>query len=96
MASSTDETVLSIAEDPAAFPLGLDVARDERGMTLIEVTIVSGIMMVLALGMATFIENSRKSTKTIEVKSNVTNMGSNVSSVASQAGAITQSLNVMD
>jgi hypothetical protein len=58
--------------------------------------VVSAIMMVLALGMATFLENSRKATKAIEVKSNVTNMTSNVSSVASQAGAVTMSLQVMD
>lgn len=73
-----------------------NVAKDEAGMTLVEVMIVSAIMTIIALGMATFLENSRRATKAIEVKSNVTSMTSNVSSVASQAGAVTMSLQVMD
>ena len=43
--------------------LARNVAGDEAGLTLVEVMLVSVIMMVLALGMATFLENSRKAIK---------------------------------
>ena len=73
-----------------------DFDYSEAGMTLIEMMIASAIMMVLSLGMATFITNSRRATKAIEVKSNITNLSSNVSALASQPGSVSSSLNVME
>lgn len=65
-------------------------------MTLVEVMIVSGIMMVLALGMATMLTNQNRSVQSIQTKSNFTTIGNSVRANAASDRAIMNSLLLQD
>ncbi|MBS1962151.1 MAG: hypothetical protein JST04_08045 [Bdellovibrionales bacterium] len=70
--------------------------KSESGMTLTEVMIVSGVMMVLALGMATMLTNVGRQQKAIEVKGNITQLSQGVRGLASTPASIQNSLLTTD
>ncbi len=69
---------------------------DESGMTLVEVSIVAGIMMVLALGFATMMSNVGNQQRAIEVKGNINQLSMGVRGTASTPTSLQNSLSVVD
>jgi competence protein ComGC len=72
------------------------ILKNENGLTLVEVMIVSGVMIVLALGFATMMSNVGRQQKTIEVKGNLIQLSNGVRGLASTPTAIQLSLEVTD
>lgn len=70
----------------------MKIFNNQSGMSLIEVMIASSIMMVLALGFATLLTNTRKEQKNIQTKSEYSSLSSNVRAVASSVSAVRQSM----
>jgi prepilin-type N-terminal cleavage/methylation domain-containing protein len=73
-----------------------DVPMGEAGFTLVEVMVVSAIMLVLALGLATMFTDAGRHQKTIEVKGNIVQLSNGIRGLASTPGAIENSMLTTD
>lgn len=72
------------------------VGKNESGMSLLEVTVASGIMLVLGLGIATMMANQGRQQNQIRAKADHTGILGNLRSVASSPDAVSNSLVVTD
>ena len=72
------------------------IAKDESGMTLLEITIASGIMMVMALGMASMMTSQTRQQQFLRDKGDHTGMVGNLQSVTSSPEAVSNSLTAVD
>ena len=66
----------------------MKILKNNSGFTLVETMVVAGILAILALGVATYMFNTAKQQKRVEVKNNYEALGASVNAVAQDAQSL--------
>jgi Tfp pilus assembly protein PilV len=72
------------------------VINNESGLSLLEVMIVAGLMMVMSLGFATLMKHQNEAQVSVRDRAELTNLQTATRGTASNAAAVQRSLQVID